>query len=404
MILIQSDKKSVVKFRKKKKIDEKWKRNIDMIGQCVYSKFEERNRLLITAHCNLTILHNKKMGRDKHSMDTEKITINDVAEALGVSKTTVSRAISGKGRIGAETRAKVLTYIEEHNYVPSAIAKGLVESKTYNIAFAIPADCKSIDISFFQKCMMSIADTAAQLNYDMIVTTLPASGETTSLERLIVNKKIDGVILGRTIENDPFIEYLQKKNIPFVTIGSTSIEGVVQLDHDHYAACMELTSLLLLKGISRLGLIGNSRRYIVNQKRYEGYIKAHENMGKKIDHDSIYMDITNRAGIERAVSDLLTKGIQCIVCMDDSICQQVLDKLIQDNYVIPDDIKVASFYDSALTDIAGILCNVTSIRFDAEQMGIRACKTLIDVIDKKPVIQKELLGYNITLKYSTQSN
>ena len=53
----------------------------------------------------------------------DRITITDVAEALGISKTTVSRAISGKGRIGAETRARVLDYIEKHNYKPSVIAK-----------------------------------------------------------------------------------------------------------------------------------------------------------------------------------------------------------------------------------------------------------------------------------------
>ena len=60
----------------------------------------------------------------------KNITIADVAEALGVSKTTVSRAISGKGRIGAETREKVLAYIEEHNYTPNVIAKSLAQSKT----------------------------------------------------------------------------------------------------------------------------------------------------------------------------------------------------------------------------------------------------------------------------------
>ena len=57
----------------------------------------------------------------------QKMTISDVAEALNISKTTVSRAISGKGRIGAETRRRVLEYIEEHNYKPSVIAKGRLQ-------------------------------------------------------------------------------------------------------------------------------------------------------------------------------------------------------------------------------------------------------------------------------------
>ena len=56
----------------------------------------------------------------------KNITIADVAEALGVSKTTVSRAISGKGRIGRETRERVLAYIEEHDYKPNVIAKSML--------------------------------------------------------------------------------------------------------------------------------------------------------------------------------------------------------------------------------------------------------------------------------------
>ena len=62
---------------------------------------------------------------------SNNITISDVAEALGVSKTTVSRAISGKGRIGAATRKRVLEYIQEHDYKPNVIARGLAQSKTF---------------------------------------------------------------------------------------------------------------------------------------------------------------------------------------------------------------------------------------------------------------------------------
>ena len=71
---------------------------------------------------------------------SNNITISDVAEALGVSKTTVSRAISGKGRIGAATRKRVLEYIQEHDYKPNVIARGLAQSKTFNICVVMPGD------------------------------------------------------------------------------------------------------------------------------------------------------------------------------------------------------------------------------------------------------------------------
>ena len=82
---------------------------------------------------------------------SNNITISDVAEALGVSKTTVSRAISGKGRIGAATRKRVLEYIQEHDYKPNVIARGLAQSKTFNICVVMPGDYALVDLPFFQE-------------------------------------------------------------------------------------------------------------------------------------------------------------------------------------------------------------------------------------------------------------
>ena len=93
-------------------------------------------------------------------MVNKNITITDVAEALGVSKTTVSRAISGKGRIGEETKQKVLAYIEENNYTPNVIAKSLAQSKTYNIGVVLPGNYALMDLPFFQEALLGIQEIA----------------------------------------------------------------------------------------------------------------------------------------------------------------------------------------------------------------------------------------------------
>ena len=77
------------------------------------------------------------------------MTIDDIARELNISKTTVSRAISGKGRIGNKTREKVLQYINENNYRPNALAKGLAQSRTFNIGFVMPGDNNIVQLSFF---------------------------------------------------------------------------------------------------------------------------------------------------------------------------------------------------------------------------------------------------------------
>ena len=129
--------------------------------------------------------------------ERKDITIADVAEALGVSKTTVSRAISGKGRIGKETRKRVLEYIEEHDYKPNAIAKGLAQSKTYNICVVMPRDYEVVDWNFFQRCLFGIQEMAETVGYDILLTMCQMN-DISSLERIVANHKVDGVILMRT--------------------------------------------------------------------------------------------------------------------------------------------------------------------------------------------------------------
>ena len=86
-------------------------------------------------------------------METEEkkiYTIEDIARELGVSKTTVSRAISGKGRISQATRDRVRAFIKEHDYRPNVVAKGLAQRKTYNIALLMPKDYVATEFLFFK--------------------------------------------------------------------------------------------------------------------------------------------------------------------------------------------------------------------------------------------------------------
>ena len=140
----------------------------------------------------------------------KNITIADVAEALGVSKTTVSRAISGKGRIGRETRERVLAYIEEHDYKPNVIAKGLAQSKTYNICVVMPGEYDVVDLTFFQECLFGIQEIAGSMEYDILLS-ICRKNDISSLERIIANHKVDGVILMRTFVEDEQIDFSADK-------------------------------------------------------------------------------------------------------------------------------------------------------------------------------------------------
>ena len=327
------------------------------------------------------------------------MTIDDIARELNISKTTVSRAISGKGRIGTKTREKVLKYINENNYRPNALAKGLAQSRTFNIGFVMPEDYNLTELSFFQNCMWGISSKASELDYDVIISMV-TENNISRLERLVDNQKVDGIILGRTLENDPAVEYLKNAGIPFVAIGAAEDKSVPQIDNDHLAGSSELTSLLLKEGIRKLALIGGSMRHIVNQNRLKGYEDAFKKNKIAIDDSVIYTDTCSKIRIEEAVRDLLLKKAECILCMDDAICIHVLNTLENEAVRVPRDIKEASFYNSRMLE--NHQPAITSLQFDAMELGAASCRLLADCIEKREAANQTLLGYQLVINESTK--
>lgn len=332
-------------------------------------------------------------------MEEKNLTINDIAEELGVSKTTVSRAISGKGRIGEQTRRKVLDYIEAHNYRPNVIAKGLAQNKTFNIGLVLPGDYNIVELPFFQNCMMGICKLASERDYDVLISMVTAQN-ISQLERAVTNHKIDGVILTRTLTEDAPMRYLKENGIPFVAIGSTDDDTVIQIDNDHRNACRELTRNLLGQGVKKIALVGGDESYIVTGNRLRGFQDAFEDMPQWEGSREMFLNIEDGKQVDGIVEQLLAGEFECIVAMDDFLCNCVLDSLQRRDADVPGQVQVGSFYDS--TFLANHMPSVTSIRFDVEELGRKACELLLGLLEGDAVEQRTLLGYEVRMRRSTR--
>ncbi len=326
-------------------------------------------------------------------MTTDNLTIDDIARELGISKTTVSRSISGKGRISEKTRKRVLDFIEKNNYKPNFMARGLAQSRTFNIGWVVPGDSEMTALSFFQQCMLGVIDVATQADYDLLITTV-FDHNINGLLRVLENHKVDGVILGQTLTHDPAIRALKKSGIPFVTVGSTEEKNVVQVDHDHLSACKELASILKLKGIRSASFIAGAEDKVVTLARRRGFEEGMDGV-----NTTIYMNCDRNEEIDRAVDDAMRSKTECIVCEDDRICYGVLAKLKKDGVQIPSQVRVASFYNSSL--IEDNQPAITSLWYDPKALGAMACRTLLSMIEGETPVQRQKLGYEVMLKAST---
>ncbi len=326
---------------------------------------------------------------------TKKVSLGDVAKELNVSKSTVSRVLSGKGRIGEETKQRVLECIERLNYRPNAIAKSLAQSKTFNIGVVFPADKELSQIPFFQSCLIGVCEVTSALDYDVVVATATAN-DISQLVRLIHNNKVDGVVLTRSIVDDPAVAFLKSENMPFVLIGSSTDSAVVQIDTDHEAACAELTEHLLRNGCKKPALLIGSRKHIVNKSRYQGFKSAMHKKYTDAYSEIVFDDMSSGDVIERAVIDLLGLDCDTIICGDDYICSRVIKVIDERGLISKSGIKIASFYNNQY--LKNHIPPISAIDVDASELGIAAGNSIVNLIKGELVPRKMLLGYTLSTR------
>jgi len=186
-----------------------------------------------------------------------------------------------------------------------------------------------------------------------------------------------------------------EQGIAFVVVGSTEEKGVIQVDNDHIAACGELASILKLKGVRRPAFICGDTGQVVTNSRLQGFRNGMADVKALI-----YLDCDDNERVGRAVGEAVSAGTDCIVCEDDRICQMVMEKLKEMELEIPTDLKLASFYDSKLLE--NYKPQITALKYEPRDLGKKACETLLAMINGEKVEGRQLLGYEVMLKGSTQ--
>ncbi|MBE5917842.1 MAG: LacI family transcriptional regulator [Pseudobutyrivibrio ruminis] len=325
-------------------------------------------------------------------------TLDSIAKELGLSKTTVSRAISGKGRISEETRTKVNEYIKNINYRPSAVARSLAANRTFNVGLVVPADSALGEMPYFQTLMTGVCDKAIEFEYDVLIILADNDG-ITPLINAVEKKKIDAVIVSRCEKDSKVIDFLKTRSIPYVVVGNPMDDAVPYVDHDNLGAAAKLIETLIDNGITKMALIGGGENINVTHSRLEGFLKGYENRGLTADENLIFLNMHKSKRMDSVLKSAISQGVQCIVCMDDMLCNSVLNCLHNDGILVPKQIKLCSFYDSNLLSTSKPA--VTSLFFDAKKLGALCLETVLRRLDGENVENQVLTDFDIKMREST---
>lgn len=182
------------------------------------------------------------------------LNIGEIARRAGVSRSTVSYALTGKRTLSEATRRRIHDVINELGYRPNAHARALKEGRTRTIGLVIPP--AGVRLTDMQVAFVGgIVDSAARVDLDVLISSSGGDHDR-SFERVISGGRVDGVVLMEVLMQDARVERLQRTGLPFVAIGRTgTTDGVWSVDIDHAALTARCVHHLADLGHRHIALI-----------------------------------------------------------------------------------------------------------------------------------------------------
>jgi LacI family transcriptional regulator len=206
---------------------------------------------------------------------TRSVTIKDLAAELGLSITTISRALNGYSDVGEQTRKRVADAAQQMGYRPNRNAQRLVTRRTHNIAWVQSDNDRKFVDPHFVEVMAGVLRGARAGNYDIVMSGDTPERELSIYDRYVHDNSVDGFIVDLPREGDPRISYLLETERPFVVHGREArFERYGWVDIDNYTNFYQLTRLLVANGHRHIAFINGDEHFTYALYRRRGVVDA----------------------------------------------------------------------------------------------------------------------------------
>lgn len=313
-------------------------------------------------------------------MKNGKYSISDVAEMLGVSKSTVSRVINGNTGVGPELRKKVMDFVEEIGYQPNTIAQSLSKGHM-NIVALILGDVRN---PFYAELAFKIQQILNNQGY-MVMTLNSEYNIERELEFLGLTEQFNfaGLIL-ITAQEEKIEEKLKMMDIPKVLVNRIlpSYTGDSVLIDNFQAGYLAVMHLIEL-GHRHIGFIKGPGVSSASSQRFAGYRQAMQNYGLPFEEDFVFeSDLKLETG--RSLADTfckLEKRPSAMVVVNDMTAIGFMDGCRNAGIRIPEDLSIVSFDNIAMASMYGI--ELTTISQHVDEMGEKAARLMLKQLNDR---------------------
>ncbi|WP_299667723.1 LacI family DNA-binding transcriptional regulator [uncultured Polaribacter sp.] len=312
----------------------------------------------------------------------QKITIKTIAKELGVSTSTVSKALKDSHEISLETKERIQAYANHYNYKPNSLALQLRNQKTKLIGVILP----KIVHHFFSTVIKGIEEGASTKGYRIMVCF---SGESYRKEvenlKVLSNGSVDGLIVSiasETLANKDFNHFkeLVNEEIPLVLFDRVVDE--IRCDKvvvDDVGAGYKATKHLLNHGCKKIALITTPEHVNVGALRRKGYERALKENNINVD-TSIIVEINESEDIKEQIRTIFKEGVDGIFAVNEIYAAKSIRIAKEKGLQIPNEISVIGFTDGQISAYASP--SITTIAQHGLTMGKQVVETLIERIEK----------------------
>lgn len=302
----------------------------------------------------------------------------EIARLAGVSQATVSRVISGHPHVAEATRRRVLEIIEQTGYLPNVLARGLVTQRTGAIGLVV----SNITNQFYPELIEAVCAIASAHGLSIILGNTQQDPERQrDYLRLLIERRVEGIILTSTMLEAPFVTELVKKRYPIVLVNRVIADNDGDtITIDNAAGARAAIAHFLALGHRRLAYLSGLNGTSTNRDRERGFLAALADADLAADPGALLPGDYTTLGAQLAAGRFarLSDRPTAVLCADDGSALGFMDGLTDEGISVPEDCAVIGFDD--VREAAHRKIGLTSIRQPVARMAELAMDLLMERI------------------------
>jgi len=310
-------------------------------------------------------------------------TIHDIAKALNISASTVSRALNNNPLISEATRKRIKEAAKKMGYRPNTLAANFRTRRTNTIGVIVPL----INRHFFSSVISGIEDIAYQQGFAVTISQSNDDFEKEcKIAQTLFTNRVDGLIISIGMNTTSFdhLKLFSERETPLVFFDRVVEEiDAHKIVVDDFGGAYCATTHLINQNRNQIAMIGGPLNLQIYKKRQDGYIKALQDHGLKVDKQLIIHNSLTREEGTNAIKRLLQQNTKpdAIFCANDTTALSTIIYLKKKNIRIPEDIAIVGFSNEPFSEL--VTPSISTIQQPGFEMGQKAAELIIHQITQK---------------------